>query len=251
MFYSEDNYRHIIERYHSTQARYSDIVIDYSSRNYNETRADEYAKHGFLRRFMTIKRCIEKIFEILPPDQDNRPSTEDLTEAKIYLHAFIMNVFGCLDNLAWVWVYEKGLAHISANRNHVGLKRVNKSVRETFSTEFQNYLMSMEDWFSYLGEFRDSLAHRIPLYIPPSQLNQREASLFEILDQEKSIAFNNHDFELSEQIMNEQSALGTFKPIMTHSLNEGANLVFFHPQMLADFYTIEEICRKLFDELDL
>jgi hypothetical protein len=36
---------------------------------------------------------------------------------------------------------------------------------------------------------------------------------------------------------------------MTHSIVEGAGRVVFHPQMLADFNTIDEMSGKLLDEL--
>jgi hypothetical protein len=79
--------------------------------------------------------------------------------------------YGCVDNLAWIWVHERGIA---VNRRHVGLRRHNKEVRNTFSPEFHSYLESLDSWFEYLVDYRDALAHRIPLYIPPGGARPKE-----------------------------------------------------------------------------
>jgi hypothetical protein len=57
-----------------------------------------------LRRFNTMHHCIERVFEILPPEQDKRPADAVLLDTAVYIQSFIMNVFGALDNLAWIWV---------------------------------------------------------------------------------------------------------------------------------------------------
>ena len=36
---------------------------------------------------------------------------------------------------------------------------------------------------------------------------------------------------------------------MTHSFTENANRIVFHPQLLADFNTIDELGRKMLEEL--
>jgi hypothetical protein len=47
----------------------------------------------------------------------------------------------------------------------VGLGK--KYVRKSLTDAFRNYLDSRQDWLANLIDFRDSLAHRIPLFIPP------------------------------------------------------------------------------------
>ena len=48
----------------------------------------------------------------------------------------------------------------------------------------------------------------------------------------------------------EQEKLAVFNPIMTHSFEEEAKIVVFHAQLIADFNTIEELGRKMLEELD-
>jgi hypothetical protein len=49
----------------------------------------------------------------------------------------------------------------------VGLGKKKLKVRASFSDELRSYLDGREDWITHIRGFRDSLAHCIPLYIPP------------------------------------------------------------------------------------
>jgi hypothetical protein len=48
----------------------------------------------------------------------------------------------------------------------------------------------------------------------------------------------------------EQEALTRFRPWMKHSFADPSPPIVFHPQVLADFATIEEMCRRILSELD-
>jgi len=43
--------------------------------------------------------------------------------------------------------------------------------------------------------------------------------------------------------------LGRFRPWVQHSFEEKAKPVVFHAQMLSDFNTVDELSRKMLDEL--
>jgi hypothetical protein len=40
--------------------------------------------------------------------------------------------------------------------------------------EFRTFIDSRQKWFENLKDFRDSLAHRIPLYIPPFMIRDED-----------------------------------------------------------------------------
>ncbi len=207
----------------------------------------------FSRRLKTLVRCIENTFEILPLDQVDLPTSEELSDVNINLQAFIFNVFGCVDNLAWIWVCEKTLTKDNGSpipKEWVGLRKKNKSVRDSFSPEFLEYLNGLDEWFAHLENFRDAVAHRIPLYIPPYIITEDNEAAYRDFDDRKSDAFNRGALEDYDRLSAEQDALGVFRPIMTHSLAENAKSVVFHAQLLADFNTIEELGRKMLEELD-
>lgn len=193
------------------------------------------------------------MFEILPPDQKAIPSRNEVVDATINIQAFVFNVFGSIDNLAWIWVEEKAFKKENGSpvpQSWVGLSENNKFVRNSFSIEFQDYLKQLKPWFEYLENFRHALAHRIPLYIPPYTVTKANLAAHQQLEGLKSEAIKQLNFAEYDRLSAEQEALGSFSPFMTHSLEVGARPVVFHSQMLADFNTIEELAQKMLKELD-
>ncbi|MBI3452142.1 MAG: hypothetical protein HY057_04790 [Rhodospirillales bacterium] len=173
MHFSEEQIKKIGNELSTIEEKYTGLLIAYGSRNYTNKRAHEYAVHGFSRRLATLKRCIVRVFEILPPDRIDPPAPEDCVDAAIYIQAFVFNVFGCTDNLAWIWVQEKNLTKTDGRpipNSQVGLRKDNSDVRQSFSPDFQRYLTGLDSWFENLENFRHALAHRIPLYIVPKML---------------------------------------------------------------------------------
>ena len=110
----------------------------------------------------TLVRCIQNVFELIPMETDEVPVREVLHDAQINIQSFFANVYGCIDNLAWVWVYEKGL-DANIHRNRVGLRAKHTEVRSSLSGALQGYLTTLDPWLDYIIEYRDALAHRIPL----------------------------------------------------------------------------------------
>lgn len=229
------------------------LTEKYLVRTYADRRAREFATHGLSRRLKTLTRCIDNVFSLLPPDRHDLPQRDELTDAVINIQAFVFNVFGVTDNLAWIWVHEKQLrkpdgAPIPDVR--VGIRETNDLVRASFSNEFQEYLKKLDAWFKLLENFRHALAHRIPLYIPPSVVPFANADAFREFEAKISQAIVAGEYALSERLQAEQDNLGTFRPCMTHSFEEEANIIFFHAQLLADFNTVDEIASKMLIELD-
>lgn len=158
----------------------------YPTRDYKDKRAREYAVHGFLRRLKTLARCIDNVFGILPPGRIELPSTEELFDAMINIQAFVFNVFGSFDNLAWIWVREKPVRKKNGSpisKGKVGLGKDKKFVRDTFSPEFREYLNGLDDWFDHVENFRHALAHKIPLYIPPYMIPKDKEAVYRQLEE--------------------------------------------------------------------
>jgi hypothetical protein len=65
-----------------------------------------------------------------------------------------------------------------------------------------------------------------------------------------SEAIKKHDFAGYDRLSVEQMKLGRFRPWVQHSFEENAAPIVFHAQMLADFNTVEELGRKMLDELN-
>ena len=253
MFFSQEALQRLEEEYLTVSGKHDRLLEGYLKRTYNDPRAREYARHGFSRRLQTLVRCIDKTFEILPPDRVALPTSEELTDTNINLQAFVFNVFGSVDNLAWIWVAEKNLTKNDGSpipNERVGLRKKNKLVRDSFSPEFQEYLNGLDDWFDHQENFRHALAHRIPLYVPPYVITDDKEAAYRDFEDRKTDALNRGALEDYDRLSAEQDALGVFMPVMTHSFEEDAKPVVFHRQILADFNTIEELGRKMLEELD-
>jgi len=219
----------------------------YIRRTYKTVHGKEFATHGLLRRLATLVRCIENIFRILPPEHADLPTPDQRIDATISLQAFIINIFGCADNLAWIWVHENRL---ELNRTQVGLRAVNSQVRQSFSAEFQNILDDLDPWFRHLENFRHALAHRIPLYIPPYVVREENARAYHDLEVRIAECAVNHTNSEWDRLVEMQNALTEFRPVFTHSFEEESPKSALHPQVLADFNTIDQLGTKIYEELE-
>jgi hypothetical protein len=90
-------------------------------------------------------------------------------------------------------------------------------------------------------KFRDALIHRIPLYIPPFGVVTKNLARHQEIERLLLDAIEHHDWSDHKRLTDERKTLRSFNPWMTHSFEENADHIAFHPQMLADFHTIEEI----------
>jgi hypothetical protein len=131
----------------------------------------------------------------------------------------------------------------------LGLRSGYGDVYQTFSPDFQKYLVSREKWFGYLEDYRHALAHRIPLYVAPYTLNPVKFDEHNELERRKDEAHRQRKYDLWLTLVAEQEALGNFTPWMMHSFSEGAAPVGFHIQVLADWNTVVEMADKFLEEL--
>jgi hypothetical protein len=235
-------------KFKTVEDRTDRIVINYANHRFKNEQAREYAQHGFARRVGTLRRCIENVFKIAPPGAVKVPVKSKLYDAQINIQAFVANVFGSVDNLAWIWVYESGL-NKRISRKNVGLRKSNVQVRSSLSEEFQKYLEGMDDWFGYITEYRDALAHRIPLYIPPGGVRSKHVDEYNALMVRMNEALNGFNPAEYDRLSAKQKNLLVFQPLFTHSINETTAHYAFHVQLIADFMTVEELGKKMLTEL--
>lgn len=251
MPYSDKNTLEIISAYTKWLERLDELLTSYLTYTAATERGGEFITHGLGRRLTTLKHAITRLFDILPP-QATEPSQVDIRDATIYLQSFVINVYGSLDNIARIWCLEttlKGSDGRPIRSGYIGLGPKNTAVRKSLSPLFQEYLQHTNEWFDYLENYRHALAHRIPLYIPPKQLNQRQTQEWLRLESELNGALKARDYEAWGSLLAEQKSLGVFEPVMMHSFGEEARPIRFHVQMIADLATVVEIGERMIDEL--
>jgi hypothetical protein len=119
-------------------------------------------------RTLALNRNIGGLTSLLEPPRIfvGRAEDAEAHNATICIQAFVMNVFGSLDNLALIWVGERSF---NFGKMQVGLGPKCKAVRSSFSQEMQRYLSGLDPWFDHIIDFRDALAHRYrSIYRPMS-----------------------------------------------------------------------------------
>jgi hypothetical protein len=243
--YKQEDIQKMKSELFTVKSRYADLMLQIFeiSKTLKEEKAKEYLHHGVARRLEVIERCIENIFSIFPVERNNLLCREELIDVTINLHAFFVNIFGLLDNLAWVSIHENKLADIIDKKN-VGLFK--KETKKHLPNKFCQYLDSpkMKLWHNqYLTNYRDALSHRISLYVPPQILNAEQKKQFEQTEQEIINCYKTRDFNAIDKLRKQQVNIGTVCPFFVHDSSESKG-VFLHPQIIADFNTIEEIVKK-------
>ena len=224
--------RNHLEIQHELFVAYVEAVT--FAQNLTNTEAAGYMRHGVARRLGLIRKCSSNIFDLYPPDRTQPLGRETLEEVTINLHAFVLHVNALQDNLAWAYQLEfaMGLGRFDVSLFKNALKlRMPQPVRDYLENS------GIADWHqTYSTDFRDALAHRIPLYVPPSQLTADEIRRTNELQLVFNAAVSAHDWEAVEIAQAEMNTLGQACPQFLHCTNT-SQIVVLHPQVLADART--------------
>jgi hypothetical protein len=247
--YSEDrliqlqnSHEDLCEKLNSLNGR----LVAYLAPKLLVSHAKEYLLHGVCRRLGLINKTIKNIYTIFPPNRTEKLSFDEIENTQINLHAFLINVYGVLDNLAWVYALENQLDDLLEKPVCIGLYR--KEFQRNLPDFFREYLMSerIKNWVDkYAKNYRDALAHRIPAYIPPFSLNPEEVSQYQKLDSKIHEAVMNHEFELLDELNSEQEKLGSISYTYLHSFyHDKSQPVNLHHQILEDGFFVVDIADK-------
>ncbi len=220
------------------------------SQSLKSERAQEFMVHGVNRRLGVIYRCILNIFQIFPPDQVKPLLSDDRFDVDINLHGFLINIYGAIENLALVVGYENNLIGRKSEGKIPKMQvnffkgkfrnRLNKSLKEYLNQS------AIESWYKrYAKNYRDALAHRIPPYVPPSALDDKEQQKYQAIGEKISKLYATYSFDQIDVLQSEQEKIGRANPFFIHSFTEGSKPLYLHAQLLADFSTIEELVKAV------
>jgi hypothetical protein len=232
---------------------YIEIQIAVSTFAYSKSKSEEIGRHGIGRRLRLLNHLAHRIFETIPLDEGS-PNEEALLDATAFLQAFTINIFGLLDNLAWLWVVEANIRKLDGKplpKGKIGLHPVEKYelVRASFPQGVVAHLNKAAGWFEYLEDYRHSLAHRIPFYIPPKQLNKTQSEEYKQLNDKFASLLASGDIVNAYACFAGHSAIGSFQPVIMHSYFEEAKPVLFHGQVICDLWTVHDLTIQIFAAL--
>ena len=185
-------------------------------------KAQEHCQHGVCRRLLIIYECLIHFFSEMPPNTTKERTREENARANIHLHAFLINVSGIIDNMAWLWAYYIGL------ENRIDLEKKKKMVG-LFNNDFSEYLPDRistlvdqySEWYAFMVNHRHPTAHRIPPYVIP---------------------YTNRDEK-------DPPDSRDYTPRYIHSFNSQHGPIPLHAQALADTNTILSLLDTMLIEL--
>lgn len=199
----------------SIEERADALTTAFVMQSFRSNEARQYAQHGVARRVATVARCIQRVFEMIPPETENVPAEQDRQDTVIYIQAAVFNTYGLIDNLALNWVHETGLRKQNGTeipKGMIGLTSKSEDVRNSLPEWMQDYLLTMDAWFKYLIDYRHALSHRIPLYVPPYSIDPDDIDAYNQLERSKQTAVLLEDTDRYGALMAKQTALGFFVP---------------------------------------
>lgn len=223
------------------------FVLGELAQRLTNPRARTFALQGICRRLPLIARGARKIFTLYPPDAAELLSMDTCDEVAIQFQAFAINMYGLMDNIAWVCVLESGGA---LNPLKIGLFK--REVEQYLPDELKDYVGAPTPltWFNEYGKaYRDSTAHRIPPYLPSRAYTTEEGQTYQDLDRRATEALTEAGrahanvaqalglMEQYEQLVQEKESLGSNSLLLALSLNgeDATPPVYLHPQVLCDW----------------
>ena len=244
------------------------IVSDYLFHRFHvEGIAREYINQGFLRRLSTMERCAIQIFRICPPNICKLADPNVSIDIAIFLQSFYIHLYGAFENLARVNVELSGSDLTDGEKRAASFlsKKINKKTRSSLHPVLLDYHSTerMSTWREHLNDFRHTLAHRIPLYIPSSSIRPEDEEAYRELSAEQEQLLKEcaewvlarprsyetafHDNQKVDEyrqriaeLEQKQSDLEFFTPVATHSYSEGGSPIGFHGQVIANWNTLLE-----------
>ncbi len=211
-----------------------------------------YLNEGFGRRVGILKHCLTNIFRQFPPNTSELLTKEELHDVQIALHAFVMNLYGAFENLAWAFVIRHDLMSKFKTANRVGM--FSKDLRTCMPEPIATHLTSetFSSWSKlYLKNYRDSLAHRISPYIPFAVFSNQQANRLIELDGLEITNLRSRDWAELEKNQAERDSLGSPSFVFLTSLLDidgvSPKPIWLHPQLLCDSMTLIEFSLVFFD----
>lgn len=243
MPYSEEQARQLEEQCESTWLDLLKLHVrfDREANGFDDEHGKEFLKYGVGRRFHLMGYALRNIYRIFPPGRAANLGQQELADVQLNLHAFVINLAGSFDNMAWAFVLRHGLLQQVGGRMGVGMfvpatrRFLPQDIRDNLDTPEARAWQQ-----TYLKDYRDALAHRIPLYLPPAVFAPGDGERFNALEQQKFDALRTGHFERIEAFDEEQAQIGRPCFAFMHSFGptEPSRAIAFHPQLLSDTRTM-------------
>ena len=250
--YNEAQLSELLDEVEAIPLRATVLVDQILAHTFGTQKAGEVARHGLARRIDSMSHSNVRAFQEVPPNTDRLRSKKRRIEATVHIQSVSINTYGCFDNLAQIWGSERNVVHTNGKPlppGRIGFSANRTDVRNSLPDELRSEIAKYDEWFLFLEEFRHSTAHNIPPYIPPFTINPKKVDEYNKLEGEANAAANGRDWARYDMLLRDQRKLGKFQPILALSVHANRT-AYFHPQLLADFSTVEDWSIKILHALE-
>lgn len=253
MLYSREQNELLYADYNRLRREIERLLLQLASQNrdFEDNTVRDHFFYGAGRRLRGLRKATENIYNLFPLETTQPLSEDVLMDVQINLHAFVINLYGIFENWAIAFTARHGLEQVVTNPMHRSFFR--RELRSHLPDTLHSYVTSeaFTTWRDkYLKNYRHSLAHRIPLYIPPAWFTEEEGVRYNELEEEKFELLLGWDgssevdnvLERVKAIEGQQENIGRPCPTFTHSFieNDEVEQVYLHPQLLSDLGVVVE-----------
>jgi hypothetical protein len=222
-----------------------------------ETEAFEYFNLGVARRAKFIWLSLNQLLDLIPPDREKPLSTDETFDVALCLNVIYVNTRGTLDNFAHALTILFGEEKTKALPPFQIDLFGNRFRGDPNLVDVDAFVKAFEGWNKDLKNRRDPAAHRIPLSVPPTILNNEDLAEYQRLYREydaahaaafRAVAAGEDRLDLFEQataVFERLEQVGTFVPVFLHHPKNERFPVY--PTVIEDVGTLVKIARGLID----
>jgi hypothetical protein len=229
------------EQYPITIVSLEDCMLElYAfSSSLKDQNAIENLCQGVIRRGFLNAHCLRRIYQISPPTRNNPLTYEEGKDINVFLLAFLFNISAIIDNLSWVWFYEKNVYEKEdPDKYKFNVHLFNKDFKKYLTDNVRKEIRKFDKWLIHVKTFRDPIAHRIQPYVIPGFLDEEGLKKYNLLVSKFNIET---DIEERDRLLKQMDNCLVYEPAYMHSASEGSPIVAMHAQLLTDTKRIIEL----------
>ena len=206
--------------------------------------AQRFITRGVLKRTFIIRQNAAFIISF-KPSTTHAICADMATELTMHANSLYVHIRGLFDNLAWAIAYEfPTYGQVSESnkkdRSRIGLFH-SAFIDKIPSHELAAFLREHVRWHDLLKEFRDPIAHRLPMYAVPSVIAEEDADRYQQLEKESIGALMSMDIDKHSRLKQEKVKLTRYIPMLCHEQDGQPMLLPMKPQVEQDVSITAEI----------
>ena len=111
-----------------------------------------------MRRGFVNAHCLRRIYEISPPTRTNPLTHEEREDITVFLLTFLFNVSGIIDNLSWIWFYEKKICEKEdPEKFKFKVHLFDKDFKKYLTDEVKKELQIFNKWQNHIKNLLEKL----------------------------------------------------------------------------------------------